>query len=96
MDTEAGLATAMRAREDAERALKPRPFRGKRTGVEARGGARAPEVSSWPISAGQAGPAVAARVRAGLGVHGDARSRPGQWAQGGGGRAGPEAWGFRR
>lgn len=70
--------------------IPPRPFpgAGERTGGgEARGGARASEVASWPISAGQAGPAVAARVRAGLGVLGDARSRQGQWAQGGGGRA---------
>lgn len=51
------------------------------------GGGRGAEREHWPISAGQAGPAVAARVRAGLGVHGDARSRHGQWAQGGGGRA---------
>lgn len=89
MGTEAGLATAMRARGDAELALKPRPFprAGELAPGEARGGTGAHEVAAWPISASQEEPAVAARVRAGLGVHGDAQARQDQWAQGGGGRA---------
>lgn len=89
MGTEAGLATAMRARGDAEPALISRPFprAGERAPGEAQGGTGAREVSAWPISASQAERAVAARVRAGLGVHGDARARQDQWAQGGGGRA---------
>lgn len=89
MGNEAGLATAMRARGDAEPALKSRPFprAGERALGEARGGTGAREVVVWPISASQAEPAVAARVRAGLGVHGDAQARQDQWAQGSGGRA---------
>lgn len=63
------------------------PGLGKRLPGEARGGTGVREVASWPISTGQAGRAVAARVRAGLGVPGDAQARQGQWAQGGGGRA---------
>lgn len=89
MGTEAGLATATRARGDAEPALKSRPFprAGELSPGEARGGTGAREVAAWPIGASQAEPAVAARVRAGLGVHGDAQARQDQWALGGGGRA---------
>lgn len=77
MGTEAGLATAMRARGDAELALRSRPFprAGELAPGEARGGTGAREVAAWPISASQAEPSVAARVRAVLGVHGDAQSR---------------------
>lgn len=89
MGNEAGLATAMRARGDAEPALKSRPFpkARERAPGEARGGTEAREVAAWPISASQAELAVDARVRAGLGVHGDAQARQDQWAQGSGGRA---------
>lgn len=87
MGTEAGFATATRARGAIERVLKDRPFPPRRRALSPGGAGRDRRTRGGRLANKQAGRAVASWLRAGLGVYGDAQARQGQWARGGGGRA---------